>query len=150
VAEYANPYAAPKAALERDTEKKALPELASRRDRFAAAFIDGILVIFAGLTAMLSPIAFFAALAGLAAWNLWTVHKYRASLGKRFIGLRVLRSDGSEASTSRIVFLRWLPATAVGAIPYIGWLALIDVLLIFRENRRCVHDLIADTVVVDA
>jgi hypothetical protein len=40
VAEALNPYAAPRAALE-DDNKNALPELASRRDRFAAAFVDG-------------------------------------------------------------------------------------------------------------
>jgi uncharacterized RDD family membrane protein YckC len=38
----------------------------------------------------------------------------------------------------------------LGAIPYVGWLvSLVDPLLIFGKDRRCLHDLIADTIVVD-
>ena len=40
---------------------------------------------------------------------------------------------------------------AISIIPVIGSLVgLIDALLIFRDNRRCLHDNIADTMVVVA
>ena len=48
-------------------------------------------------------------------------------------------------------FLRGGLSWVLAAIPGIGNLyALIDVLCIFREDRRCLHDLIADTNVVEA
>lgn len=38
----------------------------------------------------------------------------------------------------------------IGAIPCIGSIyALVDIVFIFREDRRCLHDLLASTVVVD-
>jgi uncharacterized RDD family membrane protein YckC len=143
-----NPYAAPRAALE-DAPKPVLA-LASRRDRFAAAFVDGFLSMMASLMLALGGPAFALAFVGLGAWNLWTVHRYRASVGKRFVGLRVLRSDGAESSVARIVFLRWLPVAIVMTLPFLVVLALVDILFIFRSDRRCLHDLLADTVVVDA
>jgi uncharacterized RDD family membrane protein YckC len=90
------------------------------------------------------------ALAAIGGVNLWMVHKHRASLGKLVFSMRIVRADGSEAEVWRIVFLRWLPVTAIGAIPFLGVLALVDVLFIFGSARRCVHDYIADTVVIDA
>jgi hypothetical protein len=41
--------------------------------------------------------------------------------------------------------------TIVSAVPVVGpVLVLADALWIFRADRRCLHDRIADTVVVDA
>ena len=37
------------------------------------------------------------------------------------------------------------------AVPWLGrYLRLLDVLFIFRDDKRCVHDIIADTKVVEA
>jgi uncharacterized RDD family membrane protein YckC len=34
-------------------------------------------------------------------------------------------------------------------LPYLGWIYLLaDPLLIYQDSRRCIHDLIADTIVV--
>lgn len=44
-----------------------------------------------------------------------------------------------------------LPVYAIGSIPFLAALpSLIDVLFIFRKDRRCVHDLIAGTQVMRA
>ena len=72
------------------------------------------------------------------------------TLGKKAVGIRVLRSDTSHCELWRIVLLRFLPLALLGAIPKIGvGISLIDALMIFGSERRCLHDLIADTIVVE-
>lgn len=71
---------------------------------------------------------------------------YGQSVGKRMMRLRVVRSDGSRPSVMRIIFARNLALGAVSAI--VGFVGLIDALLIFGEKRRCLHDMIADTDVI--
>jgi hypothetical protein len=45
-----------------------------------------------------------------------------------------------------LLLKRYLPVQVVGSIPVLGMFAsLVDVLFIFRDDRRCVHDLIAGT-----
>ena len=47
------------------------------------------------------------------------------------------------------MLLRYLPTSAVSLIPYAGsFVALLDVLFIFRRDQRCIHDHLAGTVVV--
>ena len=106
-----------------------------------------------GLTGTLNamhPSALWLGLGTVAAINLWTLHRHRASLGKMALKLRIVRRDGSEVELWRIVALRWLPTAVIGFVPGLNLLNLIDALFIFREDRRCVHDMVADTVVVDA
>jgi len=72
-------------------------------------------------------------------------------VGKRALGIRIVRSSGERASLGRIFALRYLPVTLLGAIPYLGPVfSLVDILLIFRDSRQCLHDQIADTIVVKA
>jgi hypothetical protein len=62
-----------------------------------------------------------------------------------------VRSDGERCDFARYIFLRWLAIAVIGAVPLIGpFLSLLNVSLIFRENRRCLHDDFADTAVVIA
>ena len=62
-----------------------------------------------------------------------------------------MRSDGSQASFARIVGLRYFTTSVLAPIPVVGSIyGLVDVLLIFRDSRRCLHDNIADTIVVTA
>jgi len=68
-------------------------------------------------------------------------------MGKRLLEIRVVRSDGSQASLGRIFWLRNVVNGLLGIIPLY---AIIDVLFIFGQRRQCIHDLIADTIVVKA
>ncbi|HEY2558945.1 MAG TPA: RDD family protein [Caldimonas sp.] len=73
------------------------------------------------------------------------------TIGKALLKMRIVRSDGSTASFGRLFGLRYLPTMILTMIPVAGGLyGLIDSLLIFRESRRCLHDNIADTIVVKA
>lgn len=72
------------------------------------------------------------------------------TLGKLLVGIQIVRqSDGSRAGFIKAVLLRGVVFGFIGMIGLVGpVLLLVDVLLIFRRDRRCLHDLVADTCVV--
>jgi len=72
------------------------------------------------------------------------------TLGKLALDIRIVDAASNGAATAvKILGLRYVLVMLVGAIPIIGGLlGVIDFLFIFREDRRCVHDLIAGTKVV--
>lgn len=73
------------------------------------------------------------------------------TIGKWVCGIRIVRADRSKASLWRILVLREMPFVLLAAIPVpymFSVLAVVDALLIFRKSRQCLHDQIADTVVV--
>jgi len=63
------------------------------------------------------------------------------------LNIKVVRTDGSPITLARIFFLRNLVNGALSIIPLYGF---IDLLFIFNEQRQCLHDKIADTIVVKA
>lgn len=151
-------------------------ELASRWARLGAKCLDGLtvgaVVMVAGIGgALLMPMmagrhrsdalatAFavtaaggvFLALLALVVWNCIWLKRYGQTVGKRALRIRIVRSSGEPATLGRIFLLRFLPVTLLGAIPVLGHvLTLVGILLIFRDSRRCLHDQIADTIVVKA
>ncbi|MDY6947206.1 MAG: RDD family protein [Pseudomonadota bacterium] len=166
----ANPYAPPQAEV-RDAVAQGEFELAGRGERFGAAMLDGLiglvligapLLIGADFNAMAAGdyAQMFSGLGGLLAGvgsliligiTIYLVHKNGQTIGKKIVGIKVVRKDFSRASLGRIFWLRNFVNGIPGAIPYVGNLyGLVDHLFIFGETRQCVHDKIADTVVVKA
>jgi uncharacterized RDD family membrane protein YckC len=145
--------------------------LAGRGTRLGAALIDMVIAVLAlGLLALLTPINIFKPPVG-ASSGMWmlalqnlivgfilflVVHGYLLAtrgqtVGKALLKIRIVRSDGSPASFARIVGLRYLTTSVLASIPMVGGIyGLVDTLLIFRASRRCLHDNIADTIVVTA
>ena len=81
--------------------------------------------------------------------NVYLFHQNGQTIGKKLLGIRVVRTDGSKVSLARWIVLRAGVISLISAIPLVGWIvAIVDPLLIFRDDRRCLHDLIADTRVV--
>jgi uncharacterized RDD family membrane protein YckC len=79
------------------------------------------------------------------------LYKYGQTMAKRLLKIKIVRNDGTRTSFGRMLGLRIVLIQVISQIPYIGILfALVNVLFIFREDQRCVHDLIADTKVIDA
>lgn len=73
------------------------------------------------------------------------------TIGKKLLGIKVVRVDGSPVTLFRVFFLRYVCNTFLALIPLIGVLySLVDHLMIFGEKRRCAHDYIADTIVIKA
>ena len=170
----ANPYAAPTARIDPGIGVES-QELAERVTRLGAAIIDGAsYAVPAIVVAVLAPafafsqggsdaggpsefllggigLVFLVYVVGLIVLNCIWLHRYGQTLGKRLLKVRIVRSNGDRCSLLRVIFARGLPVGLLGAIPLVGWLfSLGDPLMIFREDRRCLHDLIADTIVVKA
>jgi uncharacterized RDD family membrane protein YckC len=165
----ANPYAPPKGAV-RDVDSTESHEPADRFIRLAAAILDGLIafamVYLPALIVMLATggmgdldnppedavIAIVGALClvGAIAW-IWLTILYVArngqTIAKKMLGIKVVRSDGSKASLGRIFWLRNVVNGLLGVIPLYS---IIDALFIFGEQRQCLHDKIADTIVVRA
>lgn len=74
------------------------------------------------------------------------------TLGKKFLGIKIVSfEDESNPGFVKVFLLRMLVNGLIGAVPFVGiFYSLADILLIFREDRRCIHDLIAGTKVVKA
>ena len=71
----------------------------------------------------------------------------RQTIAKKWLSIKVVRADGSRATLGRIFLLRNFLNIALSLIPLYG---IIDSLFIFSESRQCLHDKIADTIVVNA
>ena len=162
-----NRFAPPQAHVE-DVADTASGALAGRGTRLVATLLDGLIGGLAfGLVALVTPLTWapgpgvsvtrFMITNGVVGIVLFMVlHSYLLAtrgqtIGKALLKVRIVRRDGSPASFGRIIGLRYLPTTVITLIPLFGGLyALVDSLLIFRESRRCLHDNIADTIVVKA
>jgi uncharacterized RDD family membrane protein YckC len=86
---------------------------------------------------------------GLAIYQWVLISTTGQSLGKKWTGIRIERMDGGRVDFASGVFLRnWVPKL-LSVVPYVGMLFhLLDVLWIFRQDRRCIHDHMASTRVV--
>ncbi len=159
-----NPYAAPAARVV--DEARAELVKSSRLVRLGAVLLDSaVIVVPAILIAIAMPglgvkqsglgaeIALGALGLGVIAffiYQLYLLYANGQTLGKKLLGIKIVRSDGSRAGFWRIVLLRYLVPGVIGAIPFVGFLfGLADPLFIFGEEKRCIHDLFADTIVVD-
>jgi uncharacterized RDD family membrane protein YckC len=174
-----NNYAPPRSVVADIRSAEMSFELATRGSRLAAVFIDGIVfsapfavsyaAVFKGFVgALKTPFNSFSVWTALAATGLafyagllidlvlvglTTVFVYRngQTIGKKLVGIKVARTDGSRATLGRIFWLRYLLNTVITLVPGLGGLyALVDILMIFGEARRCCHDYIADTIVIRA
>jgi len=166
----ANPYAPPQA-LVADVAKSVGIVHADPGTRLGAVLLDGLImaamtalpmlaVLLAGTPFMgrqpgggsnlfvaLIPVL---GLVGAIAWC-WLTVKYvkenGQTIAKRIVGIKVIRTDGSAASLGRIFWLRNVVNALLGVIPLYNF---VEVLFIFGEGRQCLHDKIADTIVVRA
>jgi uncharacterized RDD family membrane protein YckC len=169
-----NPYAPPTANVSDVEVDSGVIEQAGRGARFGAAILDGIFMallvyvpalMIGGVESLgaaaggdYSQLIFssfgYAAFAGLIVWGVITfvlVKRNSQTLGKKLVGIKVVRSDGSHASLARIFWLRNVVNGIPTAIPIVGNVyALVDHLFIFTESRQCLHDKIADTIVIKA
>jgi uncharacterized RDD family membrane protein YckC len=162
-----NRYAPPRATVSDTAPEDGERELAGRGTRLGAAIIDGIIL---GL--IIWPYAMttdywtratqgqiemsdllqlsLVSLIGFLVLHGYLLHKHGQTIGKRLLGIRIVSaSDGQIVSLGTIFGLRYVPIQIAGIVPVIGnVLPLLDVLFIFREDRRCLHDFIAGTKVV--
>ena len=90
----------------------------------------------------------FAVFVAIHGWLL--VHRGQ-TVGKAAMRVRIVRVDNSRANAWQLFGLRYGTGVVATAVPYVGMVyGLVDALMIFRDSRRCLHDLIAGTKVVAA
>jgi len=72
------------------------------------------------------------------------------TIGKKIMKIKIVKVEGSKIDQDTII-KRYGLYFVLGLVPYIGGLlSLINILLIFREDIRCGHDLFANTIVITA
>jgi uncharacterized RDD family membrane protein YckC len=171
-----NPYAAPDAEVADPIDAPGPGELdhATRGSRFLARLVDGILSTICSLPAY--PLIFKwqfeaqgvpfnipmtddqingAAVVGLVlvvllfGYQLYLLWRSAQTIGKKALGIKIVAQDGSPASWGKIVGLRMFGMTLIEQVPLAGpAISLLNPLMIFRDNRRCMHDELAGTAVV--
>lgn len=142
---------------------------ASRGERFAASVLDGlilsipivILVFVIGYNNYINYakengiVAQFALLMiGQFSYllaNSYLLFKDGQTVGKKVIGIKIVTENGDLPTFFNIYFMRYLFPALLIFIPFFGSLLVItDDLFIFRKDKRCLHDHLANTRVVKA
>lgn len=141
--------------------------LADRGRRLGGAVIDGALYVgamipgavlaFAGLgvdaddvestalAAMLGPVLV------LYAGQMYLVTTTGQTLAKRWLSMRIVRTDGRPVDFVHGVVLRSWVLGALSFVPGLGnVISLADAVCIFGQRQQCAHDVLAETKVVDA
>jgi uncharacterized RDD family membrane protein YckC len=162
-----NRYAPPAAHVEDVSQAEGSIQLAGRGARLGGVMIDtGLLMGLFWVLSRLTPWNAFDphatyvhtvanSLAGVVLFMLVNgvlLARRGQTLGKMLVKVRIVRPDGSPAAAGRVLGLRyglgWLVNLVPMPVPMIY--GIVDCLLVFGGARRCLHDRIADTIVVKA
>ncbi len=161
-----NPYSAPQSVVA-DVQQGGELELAGRGMRLVGAIIDGVILMI-----LLVPIMFASGYMTMAmsgqqpgyGWQMgmtvvsfvcfvvvqgYFLNQSGQTIGKKLLGMRIVDAEGNKPDFVKLLAQRYGILYVIQLIPFLGgvfWL--VDVLFIFREDRRCIHDLIAGTRVV--
>lgn len=166
-----NPYEAPSAELVDHRTVVDDARLADRGARLLAAIMDTVILLainlplmwFSGYIETVMQSAARGAQEPFATTLMWSAIGFAIfivvqgvplarsgqTIGKKLLRIRIAHLDGSQPTLATLIVKRYLPVNAVNVVPFVGGLlGLINVLLIFRADRRCGHDLVAGTQVV--
>ncbi|HNP63431.1 MAG TPA: RDD family protein [Woeseiaceae bacterium] len=164
-----NPYAPPEANIE--VSQSVDNELAGRWLRLGGSIIDTVIlvVVFFGAIYLFGAMDGFLAgqetttvaedtllllssLVLFVALNGYLLATKGQTIGKVAVGTRIVSiHDGSLVPLWKLMLLRYLPYFGLGYLPIGGQiLSLVNALMIFKADRRCLHDHTAGTKVVVA
>ena len=133
--------------------------LASRSKRLIARIIDGLL----GIVAIVIPATVIVIISGagegiigaiiggisFAIYQYYLLATISQTLGKKFMNIMIIDKNGNSGGFLKNVVLREWIIGIIGLFPVVGIIIIIiDKLFIFREDRRCIHDMIANTKVI--
>ncbi len=168
-----NPYAAPDPfGLQQPQPTHVQPPLADLGKRFLGAVIDGLLsmlliipgaiVLIIGIVSSsdddFNPLILVGVLVMIVGWivlMVWQIYLLATrsqTVGKYLMKTQLLDiNTGQPAGLVNTLLLRSIVNGIICGLPFgIGGIySIVDICFIFREDRRCVHDLLASTVVVD-
>jgi uncharacterized RDD family membrane protein YckC len=163
-----NPYSAPAAAVA-DIAPAGAQELAGRGLRLGGAIIDVLILLaimlplmfvggyFSGMMSGVKPAFGTQLMWGVLGFIIFVavqgvpLNASGQTWGKKLLKMKIVDLAGNQPSLATLIGKRYLPVQAIGLIPVVGGLfGFVNVLFIFGEERRCIHDLIAGTRVVVA
>jgi len=142
-------------------------DLASRWKRLAASLIDAVLIVpflfpilytlgaLESIDSRIVPLNLqiqSSLLAGLLFFllNAYLLSKHGQTIGKKILNIGIVNLSGKIPPLFPLFTKRYIAMTLLTYIPLFGNLiSLIDCLLIFRKDKRCLHDFIAGTTVVN-
>lgn len=143
------------------------PELAEIMVRFLGAIIDGFLLLILLIPAMWFGGYFQAAMTGnvgIGQLVLWSAISFGLMLllqgfplytrgqtwAKWLLDIRIVDLRGKQPEFWRLIVLRYMIPSALQVIPIFGGaFSLANALFIFGAQRRCLHDYIAGTQVIN-
>lgn len=172
-AEAGNPYQPPAAPIFNPIKTGGTAPLATLGQRLGAALLDG-LVMFIAFIPFLMVMGMEAAAGGevtastaqdasfvllglflllilvIAVVNIVLLVRRGQTIGKRLVGIRIVGVEHDDnPGWVHTIILRGFVNGLIGVVPVLGGIySIVDILFIFRDDRRCIHDHIAGTRVV--
>jgi len=165
-----NPYATPVSDPIPETSPILGTQLATLGERFTGAFIDGLVglgvavVIWGGLFAVGTIHAFadigqlgllYSIVIGLIGFAAFVAINWKflnatgQTIGKRVAKTRIATLTGEKPQINDLILKRYALFQLIPLIPVVGGLfSLVNILFVFRKDRRCIHDLVAGTQVI--
>lgn len=117
-------------------------------DSFIAFLVVIIAVLFSFITMELYYVVLGLGMLALLGYQVYLLSKNGQTIGKKIMKIKVVRLEtGENGGFIPNCLLRAGVNNVLSLIPLYG---LVDVLLIFSESKRCIHDKLAGTIVVDA
>jgi uncharacterized RDD family membrane protein YckC len=159
-----NPYATPRSFVSREVSVESSDVLASRGSRLAASMIDGLAVLalmipalgglfFVGADSSVSTVGGLGigvsviAVLAFCVYQIAMLVREGQTLGKKMMHIRIVNyDDGLVPSASKLLVMRYFVNSALGNVPFYS---IVDILFIFGNERRCIHDYLAGTKVVE-
>ncbi|WP_328594054.1 RDD family protein [Alcanivorax sediminis] len=162
-----NPYQTPNAAPPLAHAEQDVP-LATRGKRFFGALIDGLIQL-----AIIGPMVYFSGtwdemmqsngsldLVGTLTWFIigevlflalqgYLLFNRQQTIGKWLLNMKIVGMEQEQVPAGKLYGLRYLVLHVASQIPVVNLIGIVDPLLIFRKDKRCLHDLLAGTQVVD-
>ncbi len=126
------------------------PQMATRGSRFLAALIDSAVFVGIYLVAILfnSPELLILGIALFAIYQIYLLTSLGQTVGKKVMSIKIVTFTGNaNGGFMTNVLMRSILNSLISFVPFYS---LVDVLFIFRDDQRCIHDLIAGTKVVKA
>ena len=80
----------------------------------------------------------------------YLLHTQGQTIGKKLLKIRIVSLDDELLGIGQLYFVRYLTFSLIAQIPIIGaFISMVNVLFIFGQDRRCLHDRLAGTKVIE-
>ncbi|MEM7469104.1 MAG: RDD family protein [Pseudomonadota bacterium] len=161
-----NAYSPPEAELLSDSENEA-SRLASRWARLGASIVDGVTIMIVTLPVMYLTGGFegisenqqpsflhsmgmaILSIVVFAIINTKSLIDRGQTLGKKLLNVRAVSAVNGETATREQLLRRYAVYLLPNQIPFLGGIfSLVNILFIFGSRKRCIHDIVGDTIVV--